>query len=174
MTCLLSHSIVSYSLWLPGLQPPRLLCPWDFPGKNTELGCHFLLQGIFQTQGSDPHLLSWRRIPYPLSHQGSPILVTAFYQTCLLSHITFLSFALVTLSSFLKEGKSESHSVVSTTPWTATAFSKAFLSVEFSRQEYWSELSFPSPGESNLGLLHCRWTQTIVWATREAFMDIAK
>ena len=27
-----------------GLQPTRLLCPWDFPGKNTGVGCHFLLQ----------------------------------------------------------------------------------------------------------------------------------
>ena len=30
---------------------------WDFPGKNTRVGCHFLLQGIFLTQGSNPHLL---------------------------------------------------------------------------------------------------------------------
>jgi len=30
-----------------GLQPTRLLCPWNFPGKNTGVGCHFLLQGIF-------------------------------------------------------------------------------------------------------------------------------
>ena len=35
----------------------RLLCPWNFPGKNTEVGCHFLLQGIFLTQGSNLHLL---------------------------------------------------------------------------------------------------------------------
>ena len=35
----------------------RLLCPWDFLGKNTGVGCHFLLQGIFQIQGSNPHLL---------------------------------------------------------------------------------------------------------------------
>ena len=34
-----------------GLQPTRLLCPWDSPSKNTGIGCHFLLQGIFQTQG---------------------------------------------------------------------------------------------------------------------------
>ena len=34
-----------------------LLCPWDSPGKNTGVGCHFLLQGIFPTQGSNPHLL---------------------------------------------------------------------------------------------------------------------
>ena len=32
------------------LQPARLLCPWDFPGKNTGVGCHFLLQGIFPTR----------------------------------------------------------------------------------------------------------------------------
>ena len=32
-----------------GLEPARLLCPWDFSGKNTGVGCHFLLQGIFLT-----------------------------------------------------------------------------------------------------------------------------
>ena len=37
-------------LWPQGLQPTRLLCPWDFPGKNTRVGCHVLLQGIFPTQ----------------------------------------------------------------------------------------------------------------------------
>ena len=31
--------------------------PWDSPGKNTGVGCHFLLQGIFLTQGSNPSLL---------------------------------------------------------------------------------------------------------------------
>ena len=36
-----------------GLQPTRLLCPWDFPGKHTGVGCHFLLQGIFPTKGSN-------------------------------------------------------------------------------------------------------------------------
>ena len=35
----------------------RFLCPWNFPGKNAGVGCHFLLQGIFLTQGSNPHLL---------------------------------------------------------------------------------------------------------------------
>ena len=33
---------------------PRLRCSWDFPGKNTGMGCHFLLQGIFPTQGLNP------------------------------------------------------------------------------------------------------------------------
>ena len=39
-----------------GLQPTRLLHPWDSPGKNTGVGCHALLQGIFPTQGSNPGL----------------------------------------------------------------------------------------------------------------------
>ena len=62
------------SLQLHGLQPTRLLCPWDSPGKNTGAGCHFLLQGIFPTQGLNPYfpcLLHCRQILYPLSHQGS-------------------------------------------------------------------------------------------------------
>ena len=44
--------------------PNRLLCPQDFPGKNTGVGCHFLLQGIFLTQGSNPCLLHCRWILY--------------------------------------------------------------------------------------------------------------
>ena len=52
------------TLWLLGLQSTRLLCPWDFAGKNTGVGCHFLLQGIFPTQGSNPCLLHWQRILY--------------------------------------------------------------------------------------------------------------
>ena len=45
-------SVVSNSLQPFALQPARLLCPWGFPGKNTGVGCHFLHQGIFLTQGS--------------------------------------------------------------------------------------------------------------------------
>ena len=46
-----------------------LLHPWDFPGKNTGVGCHFLLQGIFLTQGSNLGLLNCRQTLYHLSHQ---------------------------------------------------------------------------------------------------------
>ena len=38
----------------------QLLCPWDSPGKNTGVGCHALLQGIFPTQGLNPYLLCLR------------------------------------------------------------------------------------------------------------------
>ena len=51
---------------------PRCLCPWNSPGKNTGVGCHSLLQGIFLTQGSNQGLLHWRQILYSLSHQSSP------------------------------------------------------------------------------------------------------
>ena len=47
------------------------------PGKNTGVGFHFLLQGIFPTQGSDLGLPHCRQILYHLSHQGSPILSVA-------------------------------------------------------------------------------------------------
>ena len=71
---MLSRSVVSDSLQPHGLQPTRLPCPWDSPGKNTAVGCHFLLQGIFLTQGSDLHLLcllNCRQILYLLSHHAS-------------------------------------------------------------------------------------------------------
>ena len=55
-----------------GLQSTRVLCPWDFPGKNSGVGHHFLLQGIFPTQGSNPCLLHWQVDSLPLSHQGGP------------------------------------------------------------------------------------------------------
>ena len=51
-----SCSVMSDSLSPYGLQPARLLCPWDSPGKNPGVDCS-APQGIFLTQGSSPHLL---------------------------------------------------------------------------------------------------------------------
>ena len=60
--CCLVTSDVSDSVQPYGaLQAP---CPWDSPGKNTGMGSHFLLQGIFPTQGSNPGLLHCRQILY--------------------------------------------------------------------------------------------------------------
>ena len=69
----LNRSVVSNSLRPHGLQPSRLLCLWDFPGKNNGVGCHFLLQGIFPTQGLNTDLLHCGQILYQLSYKGSPI-----------------------------------------------------------------------------------------------------
>ena len=68
-------SVVSGSLWASGLQPATLFCPWDSPGKNTGVGCHALLQGIFLTQGSNLHffrLLHWQAGSLPLELPGKP------------------------------------------------------------------------------------------------------
>ena len=61
---ILSRSVVSDSLKPPGLQPARLLRPWDFPSTNTGAGCHFLFQEILLTQGLNLRLLRCRRVLY--------------------------------------------------------------------------------------------------------------
>ena len=74
----LSHSVASGYLQPHGLQPARLLCSWDFPGKNTGVSYHFPLQGIFltqdQTHGSCSscigtwilyHQTTWEALPAP-------------------------------------------------------------------------------------------------------------
>ena len=64
-----SHSFVSDTLQPYGLQPTRLLCPWDSPGKNTGLGCHALLQGNLPNPGIKPASLT------------SPALAGGFFTT---------------------------------------------------------------------------------------------
>ena len=54
--CLVSKSC-QILLQPHGLLPTRILCPWDFPGKNSGVDCHFLLQGIFPTKGLNLYLL---------------------------------------------------------------------------------------------------------------------
>ena len=51
-------------------EPTRLLSPWNFPGKNIGVGYHFLLQGVFLTQGSNPSplLQHWKVNSLPLRH----------------------------------------------------------------------------------------------------------
>ena len=58
-SCLTLFDPMDYSL---------LLCPWDSPGKNTGVGSHSRLQGIFPTQELNSHLLHCRQILYHLSH----------------------------------------------------------------------------------------------------------
>ena len=70
-------SVVSNSLWPYGLGSSRVLYPWNFPGKSTGVGWHFLLQGIFPTQELNPcllHLLRWQVDSLPLSYLGSLLL----------------------------------------------------------------------------------------------------
>ena len=61
---LLVRSVVSDSVTSWTIARHGILCPWHSPGKNTGVGCHALLQGIFPTQGSSPGLLRCRGILY--------------------------------------------------------------------------------------------------------------
>ena len=73
-------TVVSDSLWPYELHLARLLCPWNFPGKNPGAGCHFLLQWIFPTRGSNPRLLNllyWQGDSLPLALPEKPRLKDA-------------------------------------------------------------------------------------------------
>ena len=66
-----SCSVTSETLQSHGLGPTRLIRPQNSLGKNTEVVCHFLFQGIFLTQGSNLGLPHCKKILYYLKHQGS-------------------------------------------------------------------------------------------------------
>ena len=78
LVCVLSHDShvwLSVTLWTVA---SRLLCPWDSPGKNTGVGCHCLLQGIFLPQGSNLRLWHPQHCQGDsllLSHPGSPLVL---------------------------------------------------------------------------------------------------
>ena len=72
--CLVAQSCLT--ICDPWTVSTRLPCPWDFPDKNTGVGCHFLLQEGFPTQGSNPCLLCllhWQAGSSPLAPPGEPI-----------------------------------------------------------------------------------------------------
>ena len=56
-----------------GLGPAKLLCLWDFPGKTTGVGCHFLLQGIFLTERLNPSVCISHTAGRFFCHGGSPL-----------------------------------------------------------------------------------------------------
>jgi len=62
----------------PWTSLPASFVHGDFPGKNTGVGCHFLLQVIFPTQGSNLHLPHWQVDSLPLNYQGSPYFFIQF------------------------------------------------------------------------------------------------
>ena len=102
--------------------------PWNFPSKDTRVSCHFILQGILPVQGLNPCLLHWQAASFATESLGKPY--------------------------FTRGGLVAKLCLTLVTPWTVAC--QVPLSMEFSRREYWSGLPFPSSGELNLGLLHCR------------------
>ena len=69
------HNTLAYSvdklcltLWPFELYPSKFLCPWDLPGKNTGVDCHFLLQGVFPSQRWSMGLLCWQADSLQVKH----------------------------------------------------------------------------------------------------------
>ena len=78
----LACSVMSYSLWPHGPVVPQVPLSMEFSSKNTGVGCYFFLQGIFPTQGLNPHLLCflhWQVGSLPPSYLGSQWCRSAFF-----------------------------------------------------------------------------------------------
>ena len=168
------HSVVSYSLWLHGLYPASLLCPWDFPGKNIGVGCHFLLQGISLTQGSNLCLcvcciagVFFTTAPPPGSRpppkswpSPSPALLS-IYKFCLGGFI--YSFVFNSVFPVCVCVQSLSRVWLFAIPWTVTRQGSSvhgifqarileWVAIFFSRESYWSwDWTWVF-----YGLLHCQ------------------
>ena len=123
-------SVVSNSLPPHGLQHSWLLCSWAFPGRNTGMGCHFLLQRVFLTQGLNWHFQGLLHCRWILSHCHLGIPLTWIY-------FCFNKLLLLLLLSLFRRVR------LCATPYTAAH--QAPPSLGFSRQEHWSGLPFPSP-----------------------------
>ena len=76
------HLVVLTLSWPHGLEPIRLLCPWNSPGRNTGVGCYSPLQGIFLTQGSNLGPLHSRQILYHLEPPWKINCHTVFQGSC--------------------------------------------------------------------------------------------
>ena len=89
-------------LWPYGLQPTRLLCPWDSPGKNTGVGCYSSLQEIFHTRGWNPHLLlrsvscTGRQVLYHRHHLGSTLSLSIVFSMFMIQQVSILYTFLMT------------------------------------------------------------------------------
>ena len=136
-----TRSVVSNSSPPHGLQPTRLLCPWDFPGKSTGVGCHCLLW-LFKAAAAAAakSLQSCPALCDPIdgSPPGSPIPGILQART--------LEWVAISFSNAWKRKvkvKSLSRVQLLATSWTAAY--QAPPSMGFSRQEYWSGLPLPSP-----------------------------
>ena len=142
-----SRSVISHSYWPHGLQPTRLLRPWDFPGKSSGVGCHCLLRKkclvcVFPENWSicthiyfllSSILFSIFLFPHPC---GS-VYIFVWHDLVTKQQCTYTQrYTYVCVS----------HSVVPNSSISWTVACQVPLSMRFSRQGYWS-LPCPSPGD---------------------------
>ena len=129
-----------------GLQPTRLPCPWDSPGKNTGVGCHFLLQCMkVENESEVAQSCPTLSDPMDCSPPGSPVPGILWARTPEWVAISFSS-----AWKWKMKVKSLSRVWLLVTPWTAAY--QAPPPVGFSRQQYWSGVPLPSPIRT---LLYC-------------------
>ena len=131
----------SFCANVPYKDQTKILCPWDFPGKNTGNGCHFLLRGLFPTQGLNSETPNCRQILYCLNHQKSlSFQIDSKNQGALICNLLIKKKKHACILSRF------SH--VQLFPTLRTIAHQAPPSIGFSRQEFWRGLPFPSPLKS--------------------------
>ena len=132
------------SLWPPWAVAHQAPLFMGFPGKNAGVGCHFLLQGIFSTQGLNPRLLYWQANCLLVNHLGNPSCLADIFSVtklarCIRCSLTqFPSFQIS--QKFLEKNKGLGSSRFL---WVHHfSGSKSGAKVEFN---IWPEPSLPSP-----------------------------
>ena len=127
--------------------PLKLLCPWRFSRQEYWGELHALLQGIFPTQGSNPHLLCFLHLQVGSYHLGNldymAVLLLSLWTPSILLRIVGLSFTLFPIEYAAAAAKSLQSCPTLCNPIDGSPPGSLFL--RFSRQEHWSGLPFPSP-----------------------------
>ena len=140
----ISLSVVSDSLWPHGPYPTRLLHPWNSPGKNTGVGCHFLLQGTFPTQGSNLGLPPCRQALYSLSHQKELFIYIPFFEN---HHNKLMPFCSLSEYRF----PSQPHDLTSNPLTSLKCFLSCLTHSPFSLLDIWHSWSTPPWNAGSFG-----------------------
>ena len=155
-----SHSVMSNFLWSHGLYSP---C--NFPGQNTGVGSLSLLQGIFPTQESNPGLSHCWQILYQLSHRETKPNKLVKGKT---RQIIIFKLKVKNVQCNQRLKRKKKRKVYWLFETILVTDHQVPLSTEFPKQECWSGLPFPSPGdlpdpgtelESSAWQKHCLSTQ---------------
>ena len=170
---------MSDSLWLHGLQPTRLLCPWNFPGKNTGVGCHFLLQFIIFCYSSPswlihPHCYPFQRVLILSSikenrcflNLNSSLVWLLLWDFYLQSHPLQTPFHLDSLLNLRLYFKSEVSFSSSTAPFSAFPFPQFHLIIS-KILPFYNPLSllqgFPGGTSGKEPICQCKRCKRRVW-----------
>ena len=149
-------------------QPTGLPHPWDSPGKNTGVGCHFLLQ-CMKVQSESEATQSCRTLPDPMDCSLPGSSIPGILQARTLEWVA-ISFS----NAWKWKVKVKSLSCVRlfATPWTAAYQVPPSMGV--SRQEYWSEVPLPSP---TVILPHFKWStvaNTLAIVKKNVYLIVRK